>query len=485
MRVCVIIVALAFTGSIGKISIIPAANAAGQHDQRILDLLVVDQATRKPIPRVALAIQKFRDDQHAVTDERGHCLIPISQELDLFLIITAKADGFVSKRLQWREGDSWGPVPSACTMTMEKPVSIGGIVRDDKGHPVKDALVLFEYNHRQEIREMPELEVHGLRTDDEGRWRYDLMTPNLEKVSVVIIAPGFPIYNTWEEKQAPTAEKLLERVAAFALRRGMSISGRVLTEAGDPIRGASVFVNDGESDTGTIEGTYSDGSWSINELGPEPFVLTAQAPGYAPDLARVVFTNGTATVDFRLKPAQKIVIQVLDEQSKPIRGAHVDSEQWRGFRTLGWYAETDIDGRVCFSNAPSGELTVSVEKTDYVYVEHISVSYEKPGCIIPLKRAPRVWGRVLDAATGKSVDVFTLIRPVLEENHAVWDDWYDEVFTNGSYDVAVDKLHPASIIRIEAKGYKPTASRISKTNQNGESLDFKLERDTTPIRAVH
>jgi hypothetical protein len=476
MKVCVIAVALAVTAATGEMSMALSATAAEQRDQRVLDLLVIDQATRKPIPGVSLAIQKFRDDQRVVTDERGHCLIPISREIDLFLIITARADGFVPKRLLWKEGDTWGPVPSAYTMMMEKPVSIGGVVRDDKGHQVKNALVLFEYNHRQETQEAPELEVHGLRTDNEGRWRYDLMTPDLEKVSVIIIAPGFPIYNTWEEKESSTAKALLGRVAVFTLRRGLSISGHVLTETGEPIRGASVFVNDGESDTGTTEGTDSEGSWSINELGPEPFVLTAQAPGYAPDLARVVFTNGEATVDFRLKPAQKILIRVLDEQGQPIRGAQVYSGQWRGFRTLGWDAETDADGRVCFSNAPTGELTVSIEKTYYVSVNGFPVSNGKPEYVIPLKSAPHVRGKVLDATTGKPVQAFTVIRPVKGENDMEWVDWSDEVFTNGSYDVAVDRSHPASIVQIEAEGYKSAVSRISRTNQSGESLDFKLER---------
>jgi hypothetical protein len=49
----------------------------------------------------------------------------------------------------------------------------------------------------------------------------------------------------------------------------------------------------------------------------------------------------------------------------------------------------------------------------------------------------------------------------------------------------VDRLHPASIIQIEAKGYQPAASRISKPNQSGESLDFKLEHAAAPIPTIH
>src|ERR1039458_4882684 len=69
MKVCVIAVALAVTAATGEMSMALSATAAEQRDQRVLDLLVIDQATRKPIPGVSLAIQKFRDDQRVRSEE--------------------------------------------------------------------------------------------------------------------------------------------------------------------------------------------------------------------------------------------------------------------------------------------------------------------------------------------------------------------------------------------------------------------------------
>ena len=488
MKVCFIAVALAVTAAVGEIST-PLAAATKQHDKSVLDLLVIDQTTRKPIPRVTLSIQKFRDNQHAETDERGHCLIPVSRELDVFLVITAQADGFISRRVWWRGKAPQEPIPipSSYTLAIEKPVSIGGTVRDGKGHPVKDATVLFEWKHRQMGREISEVEAHGLRTDHNGRWRYDFMTANLANVAIVLIAPGFPTYDTRMEKSAPTVDELRSLTAVFTMEQGAKrpdrlISGRVLTDAGKPIRDADVLVNGGESDAGTTEVTCSDGSWSIDEVRPGPIVLTAQAEGYAPDLKSVMAKNDMAPVDFYLKRAQQIRVRIVDEQNEPIRDALVSSARWRGFRTLGWYAKTDADGRVCFSSAPPDKLSVSVEKTNYLSVQDFPVSYKNPESVIILKRAPRIRGRVVDAATGKSVDAFAVIRPTIAEN-GVWDDeWYDERFTNGSYEVAIDQLRPSSVVRIEADGYKPAVSRVLKTNEGDASLDFKLEHATAPVR---
>ena len=61
--------------------------------------------------------------------------------------------------------------------------------------------------------------------------------------------------------------------------------------------------------------------------------------------------------------------RVVDPAGKPIAGAFVDPDVWKGvYRCLGAYLWTDADGRFRWDDAPDDELTVNVSKQGYVGV---------------------------------------------------------------------------------------------------------------------
>ena len=65
-------------------------------------------------------------------------------------------------------------------------------------------------------------------------------------------------------------------------------------------------------------------------------ILTAQAKGHAPDLKKLAIGQDRQPVEFRLGPGQTIRGRIIDVHDKPIAGAPIAVDAWRGHHSLKW-----------------------------------------------------------------------------------------------------------------------------------------------------
>jgi len=89
--------------------------------------------------------------------------------------------------------------------------------------------------------------------------------------------------------------------ATMQAQGGATISGKVMSEQGQPLVGANVYINDLNISVGTTQ----SGSYTINipqaRLSGQTVNLRVRAIGYQPQVKQVILTAGTQTIAFSLR----------------------------------------------------------------------------------------------------------------------------------------------------------------------------------------
>src|SRR5205085_2967864 len=140
------------------------AAAAAQVD-RDLEIQVLDASTKQPLEGVELSINMQPGGQRKDrTETKGKAWLMLPADDPKYLNIQVKLPGYVSRSLDFR-GQA---IPTTTTVEMEKGTSIGGIVKDEDGNPIRGAGVslLFPGDLKSAGRGMYMTEG-PLRTDGE------------------------------------------------------------------------------------------------------------------------------------------------------------------------------------------------------------------------------------------------------------------------------------------------------------------------------
>ncbi len=133
------------------------------------------------------------------------------------------------------------------------------------------------------------------------------------------------------------------------LAKGSTVKGRVVDGSGKPVKGAQV-------DTGPawLQGqrkpvvTDELGEYTPRNCEAGPWIVTAQAEGFAPGCQEVTVPNrGEVEAPvIQLGKASTLRVRVVDRAGKPVAGALVAVDKWRGHRmSLRFSAQTDATGR--------------------------------------------------------------------------------------------------------------------------------------------
>src|SRR5262249_36010182 len=143
--------------------------------------------------------------------------------------------------------------------------------------------------------------------------------------------------------------------------------------------------------------------------------VTVQAEGFAPEL-KDVHPEDQPGLEFLLGPAHTICGKVVDRSGKPIAGATIYPETWRAHRTLEFRADTGPDGRFEWRSAPGDVVPYSISKAGYISRGGVALPPTGAEQVITLDPELVISGRVTDAATGRPVPAFRLIRGVVFAN---------------------------------------------------------------------
>ena len=298
---------------------------------------------------------------------------------------------------------------------MERGTSIGGNVRDEDGRPIEGVSVTLDNRGPQDrVREGPDLDGLIARTDREGRWRVDHIPAGFDLVRLQCIFSHADFISPIDAgiiQPSPTPEQLRSRRGVTVLRRGISVTGRVLDRAGQPIAGASVRL--GRNFWRPALTTDAAGRFDFrNQVAGDTF-LTVEAAGHAAEARPVRLHDGLPPFEFRLGPGGTIRGQVVDSQGRALAGALITVSRWTGPQTLGWRTQTDAAGRFAWDAAPTGRVSLAASKEGYGAAE-MTIEPTGKEAIFTLMSTSRlrIRGTVTDAATGRPIEEFTVVPSV-------------------------------------------------------------------------
>jgi protocatechuate 3,4-dioxygenase beta subunit len=199
-----------------------------------------------------------------------------------------------------------------------------------------------------------------------------------------------------------------EDLGDIVLETGLTISGKVVDEGGDPVFGgvvnASLPARGALSATGdslVVAETDEQGRFVLAGLSPGAHSVNATAPGYGlSDF--VMLEPGASNVTFTLKRAGSIRGTVVDLEGKAVTSFHVvaRSSDHQGNSNAG---VQDMEGTFVLDSVAEGEYAVEITSRDLL-PEAVSAVRVSSGNVtevgtIRLRRGGGVVGRVVDGSS--------------------------------------------------------------------------------------
>jgi hypothetical protein len=166
--------------------------------------------------------------------------------------------------------------------------------------------------------------------------------------------------------------------------------------------------------------------------------------------------------------------RVVDPRGKPIAGAFVNPDTWRGYRCLGVFLWTDAGGRFRWDDAPEDVLIVDVNAEGYRGVFQKRVTPSGEDMVFTLEPSISVHGKLTDAETKKSVDNATVEYSAVDPKSGEpvkWTSMPELGAGVGVYQGHLDVNFPITAqeykIRVRSPGYHPFVSRTFRREEKG------------------
>ncbi|MDY0356813.1 MAG: carboxypeptidase regulatory-like domain-containing protein [Sedimentisphaerales bacterium] len=439
---------------------------------------VTEKAAGRPIPRATIQARIGSESGTHAADDRGVFVFDLSESIPDQVRIAVAHEGYVCQGVTL-QGLSREKLPKTVEFSLEKGIVIGGLVQDEEGRPVEGASVESYIGEEQQF-DRPCVSVRiELTTDAEGRWRAGGVPREVNRLWFNVYHPQFAD-GGFEMPGDLKLDDLRAERAVMLLDRGISVTGRVMDLAGKPIAGAELLAG---SDYFARDWTQTDeaGHFAFRHLRPlnQSFLLTVQAPGFAPQRRELPSVKDLAPVDLVLEPASLLIGRVVDSTGRPIADAFLCTEDWNGWRTVKWQGRTDSNGMFVWDYPPHDAIAIRISKSGYREFEREVVANDREQTFV-LVRPTTIKGSVTDSETGRTVDRFKLTpgarwlggTRATWETSAGWIKW----FTDGRYSYTFSGDAGAYAVRIEAEGYLPVESPFVDANESEVTIDIALTK---------
>ncbi len=266
----------------------PIAATPNRAAGRIMDLRVIDRATKQPIS--GMTVQTFGSNrimENTGPDGRARVPIPSGQVANFLIRITGK--GYAPERLQWASRPQLeGEVPASYTMEMDHSTKISGKIVDDAGQPVAGAIVYLDFtktysNPHEQAIQIQNNQNREIRSGEDGSWIYSGAPPNCDEIRLAAWDYKHVTGDSWSPQPFSPVSKLYDGTAVFTLHRGLTVEGVVLDPQGLPLAGASVAIGREHRFANGIpaQNTDDSGHFSYQFAPGQQVVLTIQAKGCA------------------------------------------------------------------------------------------------------------------------------------------------------------------------------------------------------------
>ena len=464
-----------------------AAKPVDQMTAGKMKLRAVLADTNEPIEGVSIAYRRNRPDGTnekgtVTTDKDGMATIDYPPSFKTgYFEITASKPTLAPLYLLWDDKRHPLELPSSKELRFEPGTLIGGIVQDESGHPIDGATVEFnglptEYEGSNNSFTMGET-----KTDARGRWHLDVAPKNLSGAWVSAKDPRY-------QQGAGEIIASLGRDSVMILKKGLTVTGRIVDSAGRPVKGARAFIGSDSFDPFTVTGTTNErGEFTLENCTAGPKIVTVQANNFAPHVRDVRVDARTAPVEIKLtEPGSLLRGKVVDIEGKPVAGAFFGAESWRRRRSIHFTAKTDKDGRIEWRSAPNDVVLYDTGKFGYMSSRHVPLTATGREQVITIYPELVITGRVTDAHTGQPLPRFRLIRGQKYAGRTETDWAVNEAveITGDRYTIRFSEPWGVFFARVEAPGYQPAESRAFQSTERDPTFDFALVRGGEPLSGV-
>jgi len=381
----------------------------------ILGLKVIDAETGKAIPDVQCRITLHADEdyeQMLVTNIHGRCSFSHQGRDYRNLSVRLSKTGYAPQDLAWR-GES---LPLQQLVTLEKGVTIGGVVKTEAGIPIEGVSVSVQSQPQTPVETTYRATAgHGRSvTDKEGRWRYEHFSSRVEEVRLGL---SHPEYVSVEPSSVHTTlDQLVEGSFLSVMRKGLRVTGLVINQQGDPVAHASVLsiFSGGRSFSQTETRTDASGLFCFENWRSGQTVLTVKAEYYAQACQGIIIGERMKALHFVLEPEYTLKVKVLDPDGRPIPGALIQGRYWRSEirglplqDSIRVQQETNEQGMAVLRTLPADTVGYQISRQGYTGLWRYDMAGTDAERTITLWPQGRLSGRVYDQASMEPINSFT------------------------------------------------------------------------------
>jgi protocatechuate 3,4-dioxygenase beta subunit len=459
----------------------------------------VDAESGKPVPGVKIRVSgsetggSFRAPE-TVTDSKGECVVQHPGETTTSMAVSTFGDGVPEKTIRWQMSRTGEPIPAEYTFRVTKAVTMGGLVQDETGQPVGGAkLSLGQFTTSADANAMERVAL-GLTTpttDEKGRWEFRSLPANFGNFSVTVSHPEYAEARFLSDGvdrnyvgEKISLRSLLETNAVLKVRKGLSISGRVLNTNGEPLSSAKVLLGDSRfGSKPNLTRTDERGEFKLTGASAGTTYLTVQASGHAPDMRQVTVSPNMQPFEIKLPRENIFKARVVDEFDAPVRSARITVDMWQNRQTIDLSGTTDSRGRVTIRSAPRDGMMGSINKSGFMYLNNAVFVADGEEHTFTLRRSTRITGSVVDAETKEPIDQFDVTRgQSYGGDELYWQNYNVIKGRYGEFSFALDQQNIVAL-RAEADDYLPTI--VSLKSNAATHLVFELKKGSGPKGFVH
>ena len=212
------------------------------------------------------------------------------------------------------------------------------------------------------------------------------------------------------------------------MQHGVVVTGTVTASDGSPVEGAMLVMGEQFGGNAPKPITNGEGRYRFTNAKPGQTEITVLAEGHAPEMRVLEVGPNISPLDFQHKDGKTIRVRVVDKDGKPIVGASVVPDTWRGARTLVGNSSgviprlTDNEGRFEWTWAPGDEIQYDIYTKNHMRVREQAMVPRDEEYVVTMYRMLKVSGRVVDAKTKEPIKSFRVVPGIQwgEGNNRSW-----------------------------------------------------------------
>jgi protocatechuate 3,4-dioxygenase beta subunit len=425
-------------------------------------------------------LRRVRSAATATADADGRLVFERPTDLKRFDLYV-KIAGYAPYWAGWSHTDNSEPIPGELTVKLESAWTVGGIVIDSDGNPVPNARVALRIEFTKRPGDSRQMGTGDrVWTNSKGEWTYASIPISLNAVPVEINDPNFM-------SQQLTLPRALYQVTPghgptgkLLLNRGLTVTGRVTEENGKPIAKANVWTKFGNNEHSAV--SDAQGIYRLVGCQPGQARIVVAAKGCARALQDVPIARRMSTVDFQMQPGATLRVRVLDEHGKPIHKATIFFQQWHGRIQYFEFEQvprfTDEHGLWEWKEAPVDTVQADICRPDGMQLSDRPLVPGEKEHVFRVPPALVISGKVIDAETKQPIKSFRVVPGIQWLNAAsvYWNANGAFNAIDGRYQFRENHEQPAFLVRVEAEGHLPRASRQIKFDEGNVTIDFALAK---------